>query len=338
VVLKVGLSTVLAFAEGRPGAIVPGRGCDDGTGRSVWMRRSTDGGRHWGKHRRIVNDTDPWHAALQDGVQMGAALYDNVTKTTFVFYTTCTHQCKMRNISASSLFITSKNDGVTWSEPTNITTMFTMEGMYMMAFGQGLGVQFPQTTTALGLLMICGWFDVFTTYSTHDPTKSGVVCVGSVDSGTSWRVRGTLVGPHAGSEVGLALLKNGSVLLDMRSSDGSRARIQSRTDDGGLVAPASLHHMIVMMSLPDPISNGGLTAMPDGRVVLSHDATRGPNRTNMSLFTSDDGGTSFDRGRVPCRILRRHATGDRRLGVLDERASTAYVEPNRAIVFASLYV
>jgi hypothetical protein len=243
VVLKVGLSTVLAFAEGRPGAIVPGRGCDDGTGRSVWMRRSTDGGRHWGKHRRIVNDTDPWHAALQDGVQMGAALYDNVTKTTFVFYTTCTHQCKMRNISASSLFITSKNDGVTWSEPTNITTIFTVEGMYMMAFGQGLGVQFPQTTTAPGLLMLCGWFDVFTTYITHDPTKSGVVCIGSVDSGTSWRVRGTLVGPHAGSEVGLALLKNGSVLLDMRSSDGSRARIQSRTDDGGLVAPASLHHM-----------------------------------------------------------------------------------------------
>jgi len=216
--------------------------------------------------------------------------------------------------------------------------MFTVEGMYMMAFGQGLAVQFLQTTTAPGLLMICGWFDVFTTYIIHDPTKSGVVCVGSVDSGTSWRVRGTLVGPHAGSEVGLALLKNGSVLLDMRSSDGSRARIQSRTDDGG-VSFSAPH---VMTSLPDPISNGGLTAMPDGRVVLSHDATRGPNRINMSLFTSDDGGTSFDRGRVlwagPAGYSAVTPLGDRQLGVLYERAPTAYVEPNRAIVFASLYV
>jgi hypothetical protein len=63
-------------------------------------------------------------------------------------------------------------------------------------------------------------------------------------------------------------------------------------------------------------------------VVLSHDAARGPNRTNMSLFTSDDGGTSFDRGRVPWAVCPAGysavtSLGDRQLGRLYERASTA---------------
>ena len=208
---------------------------------------------------------------------MGSAVFERRTRTVFLFYTSCYRSCS----NPTTLFITSHTLGLTWSSPTNLTSMLVERNVAMMQFGEGLGVQLPS-----GRLLVCGW-----------PKSHGVVCLSSDDSGGSWRMQGKLVGQV--NEVGLALLRNGSVLLNMRSSAGIKARIQSRTDDGG----SSFAAPWVVDSLPDPINNGGLTAMPDGVVALTHDATT-LSRTNMSLFTSSDGKPSRYRWHLACILPR----------------------------------
>ena len=87
-------SVVLAFAEGRPGLAQSSNPCQDGSGRSIWMRRSINFGRSWDSAPApVVHDTDPWHAALNDGIVIGAAVHERTTNCIFLFYTTCYHRC-----------------------------------------------------------------------------------------------------------------------------------------------------------------------------------------------------------------------------------------------------
>ena len=91
-------SIILAFAEHRRGAGVGqaprGGGCSDGSGLGLAMSRSIDGGATFGPVSYPVNDTDPVHIALHDGLVIGSAVFDDETNTTFLFYTACYHRCR----------------------------------------------------------------------------------------------------------------------------------------------------------------------------------------------------------------------------------------------------
>ena len=77
---------VMAFAEARLGA-VSGRGCGDGSGPALAMRRSTSYGASWGETQWIANDTQPEHEKLKDGIVLGVSLYDPASESAFIFYT-----------------------------------------------------------------------------------------------------------------------------------------------------------------------------------------------------------------------------------------------------------
>ena len=123
-------------------------------------------------------------------------------------------------------------------------------------------------------------------------------------------------------------MRNGSILLNMRSGADVHARIQSRSDDGGstFVKPWEV------ASLPDPVCNGGLATLSAGTIALSHDATA-TSRSNMSLFLSTSDGNTWDSGRVlwrdasaystltPLSRVRGGKTAPQELAVLYERGS-----------------
>ena len=323
-------STVLAFAEGRPGLAQSVNPCGDGSGRSIWMRRSENAGRSWdAEPTPIVNDTDAWHDALHDGVVLGAAVFERSTKTVFLFYTTCYHKCWPTG--PTTLFVKSESMGLHWSKPTNLTSLFLKEKIFMMQWGEGLGVQWPATNPHYpSRLLVCGWYNDQPKYG-----FAGVVCLGSDDAGAAWHVQGKLAGPV--NEVGLALLQNGSLLLNMRSAAMHRNRVQSMSKTGG----ATFTALRDVLALPDPVCNGGVTALPGGTVVLTHDAlaagSTNRTRANMSIFTSSSGGDSWDAGHVlwagPAAYSTVTPLGGSNVGVLYERGFKQDIEN---ITFASV--
>ena len=197
--------------------------------------------------------------------------------------------------------------------------------VFMMQFGEGLGVQYPASDPHNpNRLLVCGWYNNVSRYG-----FAGVVCLGSDNFGRSWRVQGKLAGPV--NEVGLALLTNGSVLLNMRSAAMHRNRVQSLSSDGGSTFSSPRD----VLSLPDPVCNGGLTSLPvDHTVVLTHDALQAgsTNRTraNMSLFTSRTGGDTWDAGYVlwpgPSAYSTVTPLGGENVGVLYERGFKQDIE------------
>ena len=217
------------------------------------------------------NDTDRWHEALHDGVVIGAAVYERSTSTIFLFYTSCYHRCSIPGSSPTTLFLKSNTLGLSWDpKPTNLTGMMVREQVFMMQFGEGLGVQYPLTGRYPNRLLVCGWYNNVSKYG-----FAGVVCLGSDTAGQSWRVQGKLVGPV--NEVGLALLQNGSVLLNMRSAAMHRNRVQSMSHDGG----SSFTAICDVPSLPDPVGN---PAPPDSRCQYISSSTTGDLILSMYCF------------------------------------------------------
>eukprot|EP00966_Prymnesium_polylepis_P261326 6036259-Prymnesium_polylepis.2 len=110
---------------------------------------------------------------------------------------------------------------------------FEAANLTMLQFGEGLGVRLASRHR----LVACCWYDL--THAAHGNGSfgfEGAVCIVSDDQGTSWRVAGrvpttTRVAPN---EVGLAVLSNGSVLMNMRDALQSHRRWQARLDDGAL--------------------------------------------------------------------------------------------------------
>ncbi|XP_035684484.1 sialidase-1-like isoform X2 [Branchiostoma floridae] len=79
----------------------------------IAVRRSTDKGLSWSPTAFVVDDGEG-HV----GLNVGSVIVDNVTATIFVMFVYC-ENCKQRSL----LLINSTDDGQTWGEPRNITSL-----------------------------------------------------------------------------------------------------------------------------------------------------------------------------------------------------------------------
>jgi hypothetical protein len=138
-----GTQTVLAYAEGRLGMMLnTTNGCNDGSGFSVWMRRSTDSGRSWGAHRVVATDTDPVHIAAKNGLTLGASVYEREHKAVLLFYSACSWKCigaPGQPASPNALMIRSTDEGRTFAAPRNLTATLA-EGESFIKYKSPLNV------------------------------------------------------------------------------------------------------------------------------------------------------------------------------------------------------
>ena len=128
-------------------------------------------------------------------------------------------------------------------------------------FGEGDGLQLPS-----GRLVVCGWTGWYKT-----DFDSAVACLLSDTHGESWRVGAVLPHPHGpkgsfmqANEVGMAMLSNGSILLNARSVNYPR-RILMRSDDGGETLVGE-HYT---EDLQDVGCSGSMVSLADGTLVFS---------------------------------------------------------------------
>ena len=327
---------VLAFAEDRYGH-------GDGAALQIVSRRSTSNGRSWGEVQVVATDTDPLDKKLGDGVTDGMAMIDAHTNRTLFFYNQCSHRCQY----TKAFFIASEDFGKSWGAPVNLTALLLPsaahpDGIDIVQWGEGQGVQL-----ASGRLVVCGWYGFYATNFDR-----GVACILSDDHAASWRIGGVLAHPNTAhylepDEVGIALLANGSILLNARAEtkcDTSPCkgppqgigghRILARSDNGETIVGERL-----AMDLPDIDCNGGMLSLDEGRLLVFSNPSPVPFkmglRQNLTIRTSIDGGNSWqvaasvDPGFAAYSTLTAlPALGPRHVGVLYERGLGDRTEAN----------
>lgn len=198
--------TVLAFTEARIA-----EAADDGAHHIV-MKRSTNSGISFSSSKILVKSKNGESWANPTIVQ------DGKTEKLYLFYA-LNHD----NASTQVYYITSKDDGISWSAATEISQLFNVSGNGWTFHlpGPGHGIQLKN-----GRLMVPVWHRKSISYPAAE-RNYGVSCIYSDDHGRTWKIGGnTPVGELNESQV--VEQADGNVLLIGRTINGKSGSRQAK--------------------------------------------------------------------------------------------------------------
>lgn len=304
--------TVLAYCEARRGT------SGDWGSIDIWMRRSTDAGASWGPAAQITMPTEripknpvalSQNLAGTDERTIGnpVAIPDRDTGAVHLLF--CAEYCHC-------FHSISHDDGVTWSDPVDITTTFdAYRPEYpwrVLATGPGHGIQLVS-----GRLLVPVWLSTGTGGHGHRPSCVSVIY--SDDHGATWQRGDIVVGdspetPNPSETVAVQLV-DGRVMLNIRTESPRYRRLVTYSADGatGWSLPqydSALFEPICFGSLIRLDKAGGGTgylvfANPDSSAQQGERTSWGSwPRENLTVRLSLDAGRSWPTSRVldagPC--------------------------------------
>jgi hypothetical protein len=263
--------TVLAFSEGR---LSPG----DASPHHIVLKRSPDNGKSWQASAIVLKSN-------------GTRCYANPTPV--VDSKGTIHLLYAENFSNDSSIlyqITSRDNGLTWSEPSALVHAFRGDP-YKRAFhlpGPGHGIRLKN-----GRLLVQVWHRHSISYPQLQ-RKYGVSTLYSDDNGRSWQNSDyiPLSDSLQGNESRLVSLSNGDVLMDARPSGVARQqkRLISVSRNGGTTwSPFSESSKAAFTA----VDMGLNTIRYGNRSYLLSSYPSGPGRQNMVLQASGDEGSSW---------------------------------------------
>ena len=225
--------TILAYCEARK------RDSGDWGPIDVLLRRSTDGGRTWLPRQQLVQvegnlPINPVAAAQdldkpgENTVNNPVAIVDHETGVVHFLYCLEYMRC---------FYMRSRDDGVTWTEPVEITSTFDAfrpeYAWKVMATGPGHGIQLRHGKYK-GRLVVPVWLSLGTGEHAHRPSVAATVF--SDDQGRTWQ-RGEIAVSDTPefihpSETIIVQLSDGSVMLNSRSESTRHRRLVTVGPDG----------------------------------------------------------------------------------------------------------
>jgi sialidase-1 len=300
--------TVLAYCEARKAAKGDWGPID------VLMRRSTDGGRTFSPPKAIVEvqgdlPVNPL-AAAQNLDQPGDNTVNNPVafvdhKTGAVHFLYCLEYMRC-------FYMRSDDDGVTWTEPVEITQTFEAfrkdYDWKVLATGPAHGIQLKT-----GRLVVPVWLSLGTGGHAHRPSVTSTIY--SDDHGKTWH-RGDIAVPNTEewifpNETVVVELVNGTVMLNVRSESKKHRRIVVFSKDGAtkwskprydeaLLEPICMGSIVRFSSKLNADKNRILFANPHNLERLDGKADEGKSRDrrNLSVKLSYDEGKTWEINKV----------------------------------------
>jgi sialidase-1 len=279
-------NTLLAFCEGRKS------GSGDAGNIDLLLRRSTDGGNTWSPNKLIWDEGN-------NTCGNPAPVVDRATGTIWLLLTWNRGDDREPDIIAGRsrdtrrVFIShSKDDGLSWDPPREITTNVKLPNWTWYATGPGAGIQIERGPHAGRLIIPCDHIEADTEhYYSH--------VIYSDDHGATWQLGGRTP-QHQVNECQVAELPGGRLLLNMRNYDRNQsARQIAFSDDGG----QSWRDQRFDEALIEPICQASLrghswTDDGAGRVLVFSNPASRTKRERLTVRASLDAGQTWPRQRV----------------------------------------
>ncbi len=328
--------TVLAYCEAR----VTGRG--DWGPIDVLLRRSVDGGRTWSPVETLVHiegdlPVNPLAAAQnldQPGdntVNNPVAIVDHESGAVHFLYCLEYMRC---------FYMRSDNDGLTWSEPIEITATFDeFQSDYawkVLATGPGHAIQLTHGPHR-GRLVVPIWLSLGTGGHAHRPSVTSTIY--SDDHGETWQ-RGEIALPDTEefvfpNETCVVQLADGSVMLNSRTESHAHRRLVTVSPDGATnwsepLFDDALLEPICMASIirvsDETTGERNCIAFSNPHNLSRRDGNetpgRGRDRINVSIKLSYDEGQTWPAQ----RLLEEGFSGYSDLAVLDNGTILCFYE------------
>lgn len=276
----------------------------------VGMSRSTDGGQTW-EPMQVIMDMGEWGGRSQrlNGIGDPSVLYDHTTGTLWVaglwisgfsendmLWWTSKPGMKPTE-TGQFMLVKSTDDGLTWSEPVNITEQIKDPAWQLMFQGPGRG-----TTLNDGTLVFPAQFkaDIGEKALDGGQYTSHSTIVYSTDGGESWHI-GTGAKPNT-TEAQVVQLSDGSLMLNMR--DDQNRKDKSETNGRAVATTSDLGktwtmHPTSNSALQEPNCMASIISADmkvDGekkRVLFFSNPNNKHQRTNMTIKASVDQGMSW---------------------------------------------
>lgn len=290
---------LLASWDGRPGS------CQDAPqANSIIQRISTDGGKSWGDPTTIAAGFRGDATTGRFGYSDPSYVVDRETGTIFNFFVKSydvSFQASQPGVDPDqrnvlhAVVVHSTDNGLTWSEPRNITADITadVDNWRSRFAASGEGIQLRYGEHAGRLLQQY-------TIATVEPATYRAVSVYSDDHGATWQV-GEPVGTGM-DENKVVELSDGTVMLNSRRSDAVGGRkVALSTDGGHTYGEVTIDHTLV-----DPRNNASIIrAYPEAAqgsdeaaMLLFSNANSSSSRTNGTVRLSLDDGATWSASKV----------------------------------------
>ncbi len=304
--------SLLAFAEARKYNLGdPGMDKND---LDLVLKRSSDGGRTWSAMKIIEDPGELWSAGNP------ATVVDRQTGRIWVHYLRCkpgrnTNSARPGTDDIQNLVRSSDDNGVTWSEPTDITAVARdMKDPLWRAsvVGPGGAIQDRQGRLIAAVWRFAPW---------------GVFAIYSEDHGRTWKRGQTVAGKQGGDEDQVVELADGRLLIDFRQQGGP-TRWMATSSDGGRTWSAA-RPGVKVSPVCCAIERYTLQSAGDDRNRILWTGPKGPGRNKLVIRTSYDEGETFQNERListsrpPTPTSR--SSKDKTVGVLWERGNYKFI-------------
>jgi sialidase-1 len=288
--LRTREGTLLAFVEARR------NGAGDSGDIDVLLRRSADEGKSWSPPV-VVCDMGPNTCGNPTVVQDG----DTGVIWLFMSWNRAGDNeaalVNGRGRDTRRVFLSSSSDdGVTWSEPVEVTDAVKDSSMTWYSTGPGVGIQLHGGPHA-GRLLIPGDHTYPDPHGDADsgPYTWGTQVIVSDDHGRSWHLGGLVRPRVAEPQIAEVPGHPGRVVMNASFDQHPLLRAQSYSDDGGdSWSPPVAVPELVNPNCESSLIEASEPSSPMPFLLFANPAST--RRVNLVVRRSDDGGATWSRG------------------------------------------